>query len=135
MFPDPEKRWLEQQCVCVVSVFCVCVCVCARRGKRGSRLCSRCQQEKTRKSNAKSPHKESENHKNIRIQTQCNDIVILATKPEVKSNCRVWNLFQRLIAGETSILDLRVYGNTDKYIYIYIYIYTYIHIIYIYIYV
>ena len=103
MFPDPEKRWLKQQCVCVVYVLCVCVCVCVCvcececvwRGKRGSRLCSRCQQEKTRKSNVKSPHKESENHKNIRIQTQCNDIVILATKPEVKSNCCVWNLFQK----------------------------------------
>ena len=37
-------------------------------------------EEKTRKSNAKSPHEESENHKNIRFQLQCNSIAILANK-------------------------------------------------------
>ena len=35
-------------------------------------------EEKARKSNAKSPHEELENHKNIRFQLQCNGIVSLA---------------------------------------------------------
>ena len=39
-------------------------------------------EEKTQKLNAKSPHEESENHKNTRFQMQCNDIVILANKQE-----------------------------------------------------
>ena len=61
-------------CVCVCLRVCVCVSLC-----RG--LCLQCQQrKKTRKSNARSPHEESENYNNIRFQMQCNDIVILANK-------------------------------------------------------
>ena len=52
-------------------------------------------EKKLPKSNAKSLHEELENHKIIHFQVQCNDIVILANKQEVKSNCRVWKLFQK----------------------------------------
>ena len=97
MFPDPKKKVAGTVvCVCVCVCVCLCVCVFVWRGNRESRLCSRCQQrKKTRTSNAKSPHEESENHRNIRFQMQCNDIVILANKQEVKCNCHVWNLFQK----------------------------------------
>ena len=80
---------------CVSVCVCVCVCVC-RGGREGAGYVHDANKEKKpRKSNTKSPHEESENHKNIRFQMQCSDIVILAKKQEVKSNCRVWNLFQK----------------------------------------
>ena len=76
---------------------CVCVCVCVHReGREGADLFTMpTKKTTTQKSNAKSPHEESENHKILCFQMQCNDIVILANKQEVKSNCHVWKLFQK----------------------------------------
>ena len=91
-FTDREKGGWSSS-VCALSVFvcvCVCVCVCVReREREGADYIHNANKErKARKSNGKSPHEESENHKNIRFQMQCNDIVILANKQKVKSNYR-----------------------------------------------
>ena len=67
----------------------MCVYVC-RGGKEGAGYVHDASKEKkTRKSNTKPPHEELESHKNIYFQMQCSDIVILAKKEEVKSNCRL----------------------------------------------
>ena len=133
--------------MCTLSVcVCVCVCVCVREREREREgvdyIHNANKERKARKSNRKSPHEESENHKNIRFQMQCNDIVILASKQKVKSNYRNinklgdWNnkvLSKRFLKvncwGDVYSRSESVwkYGNTYMYIYIYIYIYTYIY--------
>ena len=82
MFPDQKKGGWNSSvwvCVCVyvcvcVCVYlyvcvCVCVCVCVEGEEREQAMFTMPAKKKiTRKSNTKSPHEESENHKNIRFQ-------------------------------------------------------------------
>ena len=71
-------------CVCVCVCVCACVCVCG--GERDGTAYVH---------DANKVKKHESQMQNIRFQMQCNDVVILANKQEVKSNYRVWNLFQK----------------------------------------
>ena len=79
-------------CVCVCVFVSVCVCVCVRVCVC---VCGGGRDGATYVHDANKVKKHESQMQNIRFQMQCNDIVILANKQEVKSNYRVWNLFQK----------------------------------------